>query len=170
MHQTKAYSLWNNLVTGLNVNIFTNFELSDVSKNSFCCSSELHYLSILNETTTQVRSSFHLFLNIGNFDSKTSPYLMKSIKMYIDCLLLLLHNYSLILYNWLLFLKIPITERRPVPWPLLSANRSPIIRRLLGVSYYWTVHVCSDLFFLQFLAFTILTSVMMNYIPIHITL
>ncbi|CAH8491358.1 unnamed protein product [Schistosoma mattheei] len=31
--------------------------------------------------------------------------------------------------------KIPITERRPVPWPLLSANRSPIIRRLLGVSY-----------------------------------
>ncbi|CAH8501836.1 unnamed protein product [Schistosoma haematobium] len=30
--------------------------------------------------------------------------------------------------------KIPITERRPVPWPLLSANRSPIIRRLLGDS------------------------------------
>lgn len=110
MHQTKAYSLWNNLVTGLNVNIFTNFELSDVAKSSFCCSSELHYLSIPNETTTQVRSSFHLFLNIGSFDSKTSPYLMKSdivhvtcIKIYINCLLLLLHNYSLILYDWLTF-------------------------------------------------------------------
>uniref|UniRef100_A0A5K4F8I5 Cap-specific mRNA (nucleoside-2'-O-)-methyltransferase 1 n=1 Tax=Schistosoma mansoni TaxID=6183 RepID=A0A5K4F8I5_SCHMA len=36
--------------------------------------------------------------------------------------------YKACLEKW----KIPITERRPVPWPLLSTNRSAIIRRLLG--------------------------------------
>ncbi|XP_018650618.1 hypothetical protein Smp_122730 [Schistosoma mansoni] len=34
--------------------------------------------------------------------------------------------------------KIPITERRPIPWPLLSTNRSAIIRRLLGDSEHFT--------------------------------